>query len=307
MTEQSEPISKKLLARNVPVDFMLCVERERVSLTSDDQRHRGVLRRGPAGHARRYSNIIAQLSEQEFDEPTVAGLVDKILEIEIRYLVLSKTLDQSVPPTPIRKTLKQLENSVRRTLRNLKDPDRDLLVKHYRGQNSDDDIDPSTKAFYEANSFAERASVTNAIVAKFADELSEMSKYFDYKANLTGRGNPTKYATLYAVYALADLFERANTYGIKANVNHVVETREYEETGGFFGDFRYEGRFLRFVTNFFGVVDDSQFQRAGLGLQDRIRKLGQARKKDPSLFELLHENVSVETLLEFMRRADAGK
>jgi hypothetical protein len=74
-------------------------------------------------------------------------------------------------------------------------------------------------AFLGSNSLAERISVAQAMIIKFSEDIDDVAGFFDYKQGLATKGNPSRYATLYAVNALADLFERHNRVGLKSPGN----------------------------------------------------------------------------------------
>jgi len=132
-----------------------------------------------------------------------------------------------------------------------------------------------------------------------------MLDYFDYKNGLVTRGNISLFATKFAIHALADLFERANTMGLKANVSEAAAGGRRDHNSYVANNRRYAGRFLSFATLFFQFVDPQQFQRdVDIGFQDRVRKITKLRKRDPELFRKLYGAVAVEDVLEFMRCAE---
>ena len=291
MPDSPNTTMTKHLARNVPVNFAECVERERLSIAGD-LRRRG--RRKPE-----FTKLIAMLFDETVADADETRLYREIVEVQLRYLVLAKTLDQSVPPTPIKMALKSLHIKAEKSLETLRDPDRDEVVNGYRDEGS---LGSTRADFDNANSFAEKASIAFRMVESFSRDLKAMSEFFDYKAGLTPRGNTTQFAMIYAISALADLFERENTKDRSANVNMGIRLNEEDEQGDWL---RYTGLFLAFAVEFFRRVDDSQIvSLEGDSLSDRIRKLARSRKNDPGLFQLLHGDVQVETMLEFMRRAE---
>lgn len=297
MIDQTEPYLTKHLARNVPVDFNQCVERQRVALHSD------LNRRGK--RSRQFDQMITCLS----NDPLVEGDRDRIdqhiTEVQLRYLVLAKTLDQSIPPTPIRNALSSLNNRLSAATDVLNDPDRDAVVKEMLGLSEGSVLPATREAFELAETFAERAAIASQMVANFAKDVAGMEAYFDYKSHLTPRGNQTKFAMAYAISALADLFESENRLGRKAAVNVGIRLKDDDDQGDFL---RYTGVFLRFMIEFFRKVDDSEMANLGSNsFADRLRLLTAQRRKDPDLFRLLHGNVSVETMLEFMRRVEEAR
>lgn len=92
MAETHETYLEKHLARNVPIDFMECLERERIAVLGD------LNRRGRK--TGQFNRMIAVLSELPVEQADLDRLNDMITEVQLRYLVLAKTLDQTIPPTP---------------------------------------------------------------------------------------------------------------------------------------------------------------------------------------------------------------
>jgi hypothetical protein len=294
MTNGTEPYLAKHLARNVPVDFNGCVERERVSLAGD------LNRRGRKG--RQFDQMIECLSDDVMDDAELDRLDHIIAEVHLRYLVLAKTLDQTIPPTPIKRELGSLNSRLASATRTLSDPNRDEIVREMLGLSKTVAIPATREAFEQAQSFAERAAIASQMVANFARDVVGMEEFFDYKSRLTPRGNQTKFALAYAVSALADLFENENRLERKAAVNRRISKKDTED------DLRYTGVFLRFMIEFFRKVDDSEMATLGSNsFADRLRLLTAQRRKDPSLFCLLHGDVQVETMLEFMKRVEEAR
>ena len=109
-----------------------------------------------------------------------------------------------------------------------------------------------------------------------------------------------------AVNALAALFEDENDRGLKAVVSETFTDARHKTHNAR----RYFGEFLNFVTTFVRAVDPQQMapnRDIDEGFQDRVRKMAQARRKNPDLFKLLHGIVTVEVMLDFMRQAEAIK
>lgn len=291
MTNKTKPYLTKHLARNVPIDFNGCVERERVSLAGD------LNRRGWKG--RQFDQMIECLSDDVMDNAELDRLDHIITEVHLRYLVLAKTLDQTIPPTPIKRELGSLNNRLTSAKRTLNDPSRDEIVREMLGLSEGAEIPASREAFEQAQSFAERAAIASQMVANFARDVAGMEEFFDYKSRLTPRGNQTKFALAYAVSALAELFENKNGLERKAAVNRRISKKDAED------DLRYTGVFLRFMIEFFRKVDDSEIATLGSNsFADRLRLLAVQRREDPSLFRLLEGDVRVETILEFMKRVE---
>jgi hypothetical protein len=290
---EDPPHQKKHLARNVPRDFDVCVERERVRLE------------GRGRDARRVSNAfyatLRSLSDGSMGPHDQERLAEQLHEVRLRYLVLSKTLDQRVPPTEIMKQLRSLRNRTQEAARVLKDDDRDATVAMTMGLENPADIPDTDEAFRDANTLAERAAIAQRIVEKYASYINELSEFFNYKADLYPKGNQTTFGMIYAVNALGAMFERENGIGRSATISKNVSPVNSDE-----GAYRFTGPFLEMLTEFFHAVDDSQLSGVGTkSFRERARRLSMHRKKDPDLHLLLHGQVTVEIMLEFMSRAEA--
>ncbi|WP_281857092.1 hypothetical protein [Litoreibacter halocynthiae] len=297
MADTHETYLEKHLARNVPIDFMGCLERERIAVSGD------LNRRGRRSGT--FNNMIAVLSEQPLDDADVDRLNDMITEVQLRYLVLAKTLDQTIPPTPIKHAIRSLSRRLGVAVEALADSDRDMIVRQLTGLPDGAPMPSTRAAFDDAQSIAERAAIAHEMVAKFAEDIAGLEEFFDYKSNLTPRGNQAKFAMIYAVGALADLFENENTLDRKASVNIGIRLNENADQGDWT---RYTGLFLRFMIEFFRQVDDSEMATLDTNsFADRVRTLTAQRRKDRELFKLLHGEVQTDTLLEFMKRAEETK
>lgn len=297
MADKHGTYLEKHLARNVPIDFMGCLERERIAVSGD------LNRRGR--RSGQFDKMIAVLSEPPLDDADVDRLNDMITEVQLRYLVLAKTLDQTIPPTPIKHAIRSLSKRMGVAVEALADPDRDIIVRQMTGLPDDAPMASTRAAFNTAQSIAERATIAHGMVAKFAEDIAGLEEFFDYKSNLTPRGNQAKFAMTYAVSALADMFETENTFDRKASVNVGIRLNEEDDQGDFL---RYTGLFLRFVIEFFRQVDDSEMATLDTNsFADRVRTLTAQRRKDRDLFKLLHGDVQTETLLEFMKRVEETK
>lgn len=295
MPRNDDLFMTKHLARNVPLDFNACVERERLAVVGDLDRRRH--------KHQQFSKMIDCLSDEDLAESVRDRVHKEIVEIQIRYLVLSKTLDQSIPPTPIMKALKSLQTKTALTAQTLADPVRDEIVRGMTGKEPDQPLSASREAFEAAGSLAERAAIAHGFISSVSKDLEVMAGFFDYKAGLTPRGNKTQFAMIYVINALADLFERTNTWQRKAAVNLGIDIKSDANTGEYY---RYTGKFLPFTREFFYRVDDAQMSHLeGNSYAERLRQLVAGRKNDKDLFRLLHRDVSVETMLDFMRRAEA--
>jgi hypothetical protein len=297
MADTHDTFLEKHLARNVPIDFMGCLERERIAVSGDLNRR--------SKRSGQFDKMIAVLSEPPFKQAELDRLNDIITEVQLRYLVLAKTLDQTIPPTPIKYAIRSLSKRIGVAVESLADPNRDMIVRQMTGL-PDGAPMPSTRAeFDRAQSIAERAAIAHEMVAKFAAEIAGLEEFFDYKSSLTPRGNQTKFAMIYAVSALADLFEDENTLDRKASVNIGIRLNEDDDQADWA---RYTGLFLRFMIEFVRQVDDSEMATLDSNsFADRLRTLATQRRKDRELFKLLHGDVQTDTLLEFMKRAEETK
>lgn len=299
MTDKKNEIVKKHLSRNVPIDFMAYLEGERFALAG------GLSHRARTGQKPRFAKMVELLGIEPSDDTIMNRLNSEITEIQLRYLVLSKSLDRSVPPTPAFRALQSLTQRAQQTLSVLDDPDRDEIVCHFIGLQDDDPVPATLTDFLNANSLAERMTIAHRLVEAVTGDLEEMTRFFDYKAGMMPKGPSTQFAMAYAISALADLFERENMLGRKAGINMGIRLNSENDQGEWL---RYTGVFLNFMTEFFHRIDDGQLTfGAGNSLADRMRKLTKQRRKDPEIFKLLDGDVSVEDVLEFMRRVEEAK
>jgi hypothetical protein len=286
MTAEPAPFEERHLARNVPRDFNVILERQRLALCGDGSR--------PERPDRRLEAILGVLSDEPLSGEDQARLAASLMEIRLRYLVLNKTLDQSVPPTPVMQELHSLRNRARTAVQSTADEDRDQIVRYLLQVT---EIPGDLDAFRSANTLAERAAIAHAAIKQFRAEVEEMSKFFDYKAGMMPKGNQTKFGLIYAINALAGLFEAENTEGRRATINRFISKGDPDD---------YTGPFIRFVEAFFHWADDSLFDwTSGNRLKDRIRTLTIKRTSDPDLHRTLDGLVDVETMLAFMKRAEA--
>jgi hypothetical protein len=108
-------------------------------------------------------------------------LAASLLEIRLRYLVRSKTLNQADPPTPFMQEFHSLRNRARAAVQTSADEDRDQIVRDLMQVTEMlGDLD----AFLAANTLAERAAIAHAAIKQFCAEVEEMSRFFDCKAGL---------------------------------------------------------------------------------------------------------------------------
>ena len=300
MEDQRDCFVKKHLARNVPLDFNARCERVRIRM------HAGVRSPTQRDHSRRYPGMLEALSEEAFGETEANEIISDVHEVHIRYLVVQKTLDLSVPVKPVFNELQRLRRSLRRHIDNLADEDRDTEVRFFRSEGTAGDLPTDTGAFDAAGSISERVYIARNSFRAWSDELDRMLEYFDYKQGLVTRGNISLFATKFAVLALADIFEDRNTMGRKASVSETFDGGRRGAHNNSPNARRYTGKFLEFVTAFCQTVDPQQFTRAvDEGFQDRVRKISKARKNDAEVYKKLYGDVSVEDVLDFMRRVES--
>jgi hypothetical protein len=239
MTAEPAPFEERHLVRNVPRDFNAILERQRLARSGDGSR--------PERTDRRLEGLSKVLCDDTVPGEDQARLAASLMEIRLRYLVLNKTLDQSVPPTPIMQELHSLRNRARTAVQSTADEDRDQIV-HDLMQVTEipDDLD----AFRAANTLAELAAIAHAAIEQFRVAVEEMSRFFDCKAGMMPRGNQTKFGLIYAINALAGLFEAENQVGRRATINRYISKGDPDD---------YTGPFIRFVEAFFHGADDSLF------------------------------------------------
>jgi hypothetical protein len=187
LTGDDDLFLKKHLARNVPLDFMACCERVRIRLTTDGQRHR----RTELKLERVYPDVPHTICTTEMTGETEKRILLGLIEIEVRYLALSKTVDHSVPAEPIYQNLRMLRGRLRTAADRLDDPDRDAAVRYVGGLSEEDPIPAGIEAFRASQSISERAARAKSTLNAMAAEIDEMVSYFDYKYPLTRRPSGT--------------------------------------------------------------------------------------------------------------------
>lgn len=296
-TEET-PKPRKYLARNVPSNFIECCEHIRAE-------HRPRPNSRPIDYDRQYRSLLNTLLDSRRPENLVEQIGQEIFEVQVRFEAIQRTIDFNISATPIFNRLRKLKRHAATAAASLHDEERDKNIRVYTGIGADEPLPRTMEEFLRAQSIAEKASIAGRLIEDFEADLDSLVKFFDYKRGLVTTGQPSVYAVLYAVAALADIFENYNHERRKAYVTQVdlVEERKGKIK------YRYEGPFLDFVEQFFFLVDFAEIERnSRSGLHDRVRKFAAKRKKDPDFFRLLHqENVSPEAVLEFMKRADAIK
>jgi hypothetical protein len=143
--------------------------------------------------------------------------------------------------------LLSLRNRAKTAVRTTADEDRDQIVRDFMQVS---EIRGDLDAFRSANTLAKRAATAHAAIKQFRAEVEEMSRFFDCKAGMMPRGNQTKFGLIYAINALAGLFEAENQVGRRATINRYISKGDPDD---------YTGPFIRFVEAFFHGADDSLF------------------------------------------------
>lgn len=281
-------MTDKLLALNVPTDFLTHVEFAKEEITS--YRYFPDYRREPdLWVLKRYSHCLLVLG----GEPQ-ASVGERLLEIECRFVALLKTVDHSVPVAPLWRKYSSLEKVAQR--RNVGQVERDYVVRS-RGFEDAKQVPHSIDDFRNASTLAEKAMIADLITEDFGEAMKEIAQHFYYKRQKFGRGAGRTYSLLYAVLALASEFEANNASGNAAGV-----TLTADGSG-------HEGVFLDFVLAFVRIVDAGAIGlRPTDGFNERVRKIAQKRAIDTDLIGLLDQaNVDAGLMLSFMVRADALK
>lgn len=294
-----EKITLKHLARNVHEDFDgVCERIRRREFPRDD---------GTRTASRRYKNLLSILLGDEIPEECRISICAELDEISIRFLAIQMTIDQRVSVKNLFSELVKLETGLRRSVERLADTDLNKAIEKIKGGPSKAPRKQNAATIMNEPSLLEKVGATHVFLIDLLDELGPIIKFFDYKYGLAKAGQPSLYARVFAVHALADLFERENVHDLKAVVGQVAES-EGVETSGKHNALRYTGQFLEFVKQFYFVhLPDEVVGRGNEGFSDQVRRLASKRKKDLDLVQLMMGSVSVECTLEFMKRADAVK
>ncbi|WP_136440727.1 hypothetical protein [Pacificoceanicola onchidii] len=297
MTFDTRKHTPKHLARNLHEDFVGVCERIRLAYAPKRQP-----RNWPSPSLRRLLGHLGRGDDQPEEQTRIA---EEISEVTVRFLAIKKTIDQTVPVQSTHDTLKSLLNALRKTSVSLEDADRDVIVTALRASQDQHSRAPTAAQIWKEESLIEKVDATAKYIQATMDDLSAIVDLFDYKNDIRGRGRPSLYAKVFAVHALAAIYEKENADGHKAQVNEVVNNGRSD----LFNERRYTGGFLRFVTEFYvSVVPEEVVGRHNDGFADHVRQLARNRDKDPNLISLMMgQTVTVEQTLEFMKRADAVK
>jgi len=281
-------MADKLLALNVPTDFLSHVDFARKAITQN-HRYPSFRKDADTWVAKRYDPCLKVLEPGA--QPAVGH---RLLDIETRFLALLNTVDESVPVAPLYRRYSSLTKTVSRRANVVLNED--YVVKSL-GHENIEDVPHTLEDFRTASSLAEKALIAELLAHDFEDAMREVATHFDYKRGKFGRGAGRTYSLTYAVLALAPIFEQHNSDGRAAAVTLATSGAGHE------------GVFLDFVSAFIRVVDAGTIGlRATDGFNERVRKIAQKRAVDTELVGLLdHPDVDEHVMLDFMARADALK
>jgi hypothetical protein len=294
---------KSHLARNIPEQFAAVCDRIRLKEIPPLKRR---------GHNSRlqnsvYATMLLHLGEEEHDADIASEIENEIDEVLVRFLALQKTVDLSVPTRDPFDAISRLTNTMKSSIDKLYDADRDAVVRatspeaNSKEPTCADDI-------LVLSSLAAKVTATRDYLIKTQQELERLEIFFNYKRGLIKSGRPSKYAMIFAVHALADIFERYNTRGLEAQVNEFEDGGRNGKKGNNHNARRYTGKFLFFVTSFYMKVVPEQANQANEGFADQVRKYARLRLQDREVTKLLYEkDTNHFHVLEFMKRADALK
>lgn len=292
----------KHLALNVPEELGIYVEYEKAKLRKEEKyRSRGSQQ---FEFQIAYKECVKTISDENIGDNRAQAISFKLFEIEARYSAILQTLDVSIAVAPLYKGYYRLAKSLNRFILSESNKDRDAYTVNVLGYTSESAVPDTLDAFSSAQTLAEKALIARRIVEKARREVESVRDHFDYKKENFGRGSPPVFSTLYAVLALAELFDEFSTTGTKAVVN--ANATPVGDKG--YNNIRYTGPFLEFVIAFFRKANISAWGPfPHHGFYDAVRKIAKKRKFDPTLHQLLDGEVDAEKMLEFMDRAKALK
>ncbi|WP_179381682.1 hypothetical protein [Jannaschia marina] len=319
MAEQSDFFEPKHLARNVHERFSQVYERTRLE--------RLPKLRAADRQKNLYQNMINSLGHSELSPEKHEQIVGEINDILIRFLVIKKTIDHSVPVKPLFAKFRSLRDRLDKSVARLADPDRADIVADLRSANDALEEPSTARQVLQEVSLVEKVEAAHQYLSGVRNEIAALSDFFDYKKGLVTAGQPSLYARLFAVHALADLFEREGRTEHGAVVQQVVPKDGGKEqrlgsnqskprsSPRNYNPVSYAGPFLDLLKAFYWLAAPEEIahrhfpdeERNDEGFEASIRRLAQARRKDLDLVGLLLGDVSVEDTLEFMKRADAVK
>jgi hypothetical protein len=286
------------LAKNISADFARTRQSIRDQLDlSGDQRSQN--RRWKIQHDELIDGLIGTQGT-----PDLRGELDRELShIEVTYLTLLLTTDQSVRVKEVHDEIGLASRRIASSVRNLADPQRDQIVRFTWGIDDDGQIPSSLESFEGCQTIAQRAAVARSMLQRFQEELAKVEFFFDYKRGLSGPGKPTKYGLVYLVFAMADLFERVGWQGKKAYIANATRPG-----GGGGRESPDQLDFETFVFEFLRHIDEAEilsqpFSKA----REQLRSLTERVHRDPDLHRLLDGDPPTETVLQFVERADLIK
>ncbi|MBI1493173.1 hypothetical protein [Halocynthiibacter styelae] len=281
-------MTEKILALNVPTDFLIHVDFAKRNITLQD-RFRRFDRDADGWALKRYEKCLRLLGRE-----TDAALALRLLEIECRFVALLRTVDHSVPVAPL---FKKYSSLARATQKRVEVDGEDDYVAQSLGYDDVRAVPHTLDDFRNASTLAEKALIADLITEDFAMAAAELAKHFNYKRQMFGRGAARTYSLIYAVLALVAPFEAHSPTGHVAAVTISADGS------------RHEGAFLDFVLAFTFIVDAGTIGlRPTDGFNERVRKIAQKRAVDVDLVALLdRENIDADVMLDFMARADALK
>lgn len=285
-------------ARNISANFprtRLAIRNQLADGTSD----RSENRRWKVEHDQLITGLIGVTATAEVWEDVDHNL----REIEVTYLTLLLTLDQSIRVKPIHDEIEMALRRIKSSALSLADEQRDKIVRITWDLLDDAPIPSTFDAFQACETIAQRAAVARAMMLRVSEEFEEVERFFDYKRGLSGPGAPAKYATVYLVFALADLFERV---GWK-------QRRAYIVNGPYRGAGRVDGEhdqtdFETFIFEFMLHVDKAALLSQPIGRsREQLRSLTERVHRKPDLHRILDGDPDTETIIEFVTEADKIK
>ena len=248
--------AEKHLARNIPHDFDGCCERIRLTLRKSHKKSESASTR----YRREFGGMFTALWHEDLGDADVQRIGIGLDEIRVRYLAVQKTLDVSVPAKPVHSNLRRINHWLSKALDELDDPDRDRAVAQLQDTEMPDEDQGLQSQFEHSQNIAEKVTIIRNHLMSLNDDLGPIVDFFEYKRGLCTKGQPSKYGLIYAVNALATLFEAENTKSLKASVNHSVNERT--STGN---SLRFTGQFLDFVLTFLWLIVPEQLSNRHRG------------------------------------------
>lgn len=291
-------MSTRHYAKNITADFARTRQSIRVQLDPSRNRRSENLR-----WKIQHEELIDGLAGPHATSAVREEVDQELQRIEVTYLTLMLTTDQSVRVKEVHAEIGLALRRIKSSVRNLDDPERDRIVRFTRAIEDDGPIPSTLEAFEGCHTIAERAAVARSMLQKVHDDLAKVEVFFDYKRGFSGPGKPTKYALVYLVFSLADLFERVGWQGKKAYIANGTLPRS-----GRGQDRPEQLDFEAFTFQFQHHIDEAEVlsQRFSLA-REQLRSLTERVHRDPELHRLLDGDPPTETVLQFIERADVIK